>query len=57
TLLAQAIRLQAWSVERAEDFDAVMTEALAMPGRWVVEVLMGLIGPLKFAGAPQKTLY
>ncbi|MEJ1872761.1 thiamine pyrophosphate-dependent enzyme, partial [Escherichia coli] len=27
TLLSQAIGLQAWSVERAEDFDAVMTEA------------------------------
>lgn len=49
--------LQAWSVERAEDFDAVMTEALAMPGPSVVEVRMGQIGALKFAGPPQKTLY
>ena len=57
TLLAQAIGLQAWSVERAEDFDAVMTEALAMPGPSVVEVRMGQIGALKFAGPPQKTLY
>lgn len=57
TLLAQAIGLQAWSVERAEDFDAVMTEALAMPGPSVVEVRMGPIGALKFAGPPQKTLY
>ncbi|MCP5915681.1 thiamine pyrophosphate-dependent enzyme, partial [Klebsiella pneumoniae] len=31
TLLAQAMGLQAWSVDRAEDFQAVMTEALAMP--------------------------
>ena len=57
TLLAQAIGLQAWSVERAEDFDAVMTEALAMPGPSVVEVRMGQIGALKFAGPPPKTLY
>ncbi|STW27301.1 thiamine pyrophosphate enzyme [Klebsiella michiganensis] len=44
TLLAQAIGLQAWSVDRAEDFQAVMTEALAMPGPSVVEVKMGEIG-------------
>lgn len=57
TLLAQAIGLQAWSVERADDFRAVMTEALAMPGPSVVEVRMGSIGALRFAGPPQKTLY
>jgi len=57
TLLAQAIGLQAWSVERAEDFTAVMTEALATPGPSVVEVRMGQIGALRFAGPPQKTLY
>ena len=57
TLLAQAIGLQAWSVDRSEDFTAVMTEALAMPGPSVVEVKMGQIGALKFAGPPQKTLY
>lgn len=57
TLLAQAIGLQAWSVERAEDFRAVMTEALAMPGPSVVEVRMGSIGALRFAGPPQKSLY
>ncbi|MEF3109932.1 thiamine pyrophosphate-binding protein [Raoultella sp. WB_B2P2-3] len=57
TLLAQAIGLQAWSVERAEDFQAVMTEALAMPGPSVVEIKMGEIGALRFAGPPQKTLY
>lgn len=57
TLLAQAIGLQAWSVERAEDFTSVMTEALATPGPSVVEVRMGQIGALRFAGPPQKTLY
>ena len=46
TLLAQAIGLQAWSVESAEDFQAVMTEALAIPGPSVVEVKMGQIGAL-----------
>lgn len=57
TGLAQAVGLQAWSVERAEDFSAVMSEALAMPGPAVVEVRMGTIGALRFAGPPQKTLY
>ncbi len=57
TLLAQAIGLQAWSVERAEDFTSVMTEALATPGPSVVEVRMEHIGALRFAGPPQKTLY
>ncbi len=37
SLLAQAMGLQAWSVDRAEDFRVVMTEALAMPGPSVVE--------------------
>lgn len=57
TLLAQAIGIQAWCVERAEDFQSVMTEALAMPGPSVVEVRMEQIGALRFAGPPQKTLY
>ncbi len=57
SLLAQAMGLQAWSVDRAEYFQAVMTEALAMPGPSVVEVKMGQIGALRFAGPPQKTLY
>ncbi|UMX85229.1 hypothetical protein MJ584_22925 [Klebsiella pneumoniae] len=33
-------------MDRAEDFQAVMTEALAMPGPSVVEVKMGQIGAL-----------
>lgn len=57
TALAQAMGLQAWSVEREQDFQAVLAEALAMPGPSVVEVRMGAIGPLRFAGPPQKTLY
>lgn len=57
TALAQAMGLQAWTVERAADFQSVMTEALAMPGPSVVEVRMGDIGALRFAGPPQKSLY
>lgn len=57
TLLAQSMGLQAWSVASTEDFQPVLAEALAMPGPSVVEVRMGEIGPLRFAGPPQKTLY
>ncbi|NDJ56434.1 thiamine pyrophosphate-binding protein [Enterobacteriaceae bacterium 4M9] len=57
TLLAQAMGLQAWSVASEKDFQPVLAEALAMPGPSVVEVRMGEIGPLHFAGPPQKTLY
>ena len=57
TLLAQAIGLQAWRVEQAEDFQAVMTEALASVGPSVVEIRMDKTGALRFAGPPQKTLY
>ena len=44
-------------VPLARAFTSVMTEALAMPGPSVVEVKMGQIGALRFAGPPQKTLY
>ncbi|WP_297201802.1 thiamine pyrophosphate-binding protein [uncultured Pluralibacter sp.] len=57
TQLAQAMGLQAWSVSEAAAFSSVMAEALAMPGPSVVEVKMGVIGALRFAGPPQKTLY
>jgi acetolactate synthase-1/2/3 large subunit len=57
TQLAQAMGLQAWAVESAQDFQAVMTEALAMSGPSVVEIRMNHIGELRFAGPPQKTLY
>lgn len=57
TALAQAMGLQAWTITSADRFNAVMAEAIAMPGPSVVEVRMAGIGELKFAGPPQKTLY
>ncbi len=57
TALAQAMGLQAWTISSADRFNAVMAEAIAMPGPSVVEVRMKGIGELKFAGPPQKTLY
>ncbi|GLR08269.1 hypothetical protein GCM10007905_09880 [Mixta theicola] len=57
TQLAQAIGLQAWQVEHVDDFQAVMTKALASVGPSVVEIRVDKIGALRFAGPPQKTLY
>lgn len=57
TALSRAIGLQAWCVERADDFQSVMAEAINSPGPSVVEVRMDSIGALRFAGPPQKTLY
>lgn len=57
TRLAQTFGLPAWSVARADDFATVMAEAIATPGPSLVEVRMAEIGPLRFAGPPQKSLY
>ncbi|WNN46623.1 thiamine pyrophosphate-binding protein [Winslowiella toletana] len=57
TLLAQAVGLQAWTIDDAKDFQRVLAESIAMPGPSVIEVRMATIGALHFAGPPQKTLY
>jgi acetolactate synthase-1/2/3 large subunit len=57
TLLAQSMGMQAWSISDAAMFSSVLAEAIAMPGPTLVEVKMSEIGPLHFAGPPQKTLY
>lgn len=40
-----------------EEFESVIGEAMAIDGPTVVEVDMTAIGPLNFAGPPQKKLY
>lgn len=57
TLLARSMGLRAWSVDAATDFAGVLAEAVALPGPSLVVVNMKAIGPLHFAGPPQKTLY
>ncbi|MNT85493.1 hypothetical protein D3C72_2256680 [compost metagenome] len=49
--------LKAWKVDSAAQFSGVLAEAINYPGPSVVEVDMNSIGPLTFAGPPQKTLY
>lgn len=57
TLLARAMGLNARRVTAAAGFHAALSEAVAQPGPSLIEVAMQEIGPLHFAGPPQKTLY
>ncbi|HID9895475.1 thiamine pyrophosphate-binding protein [Serratia ureilytica] len=57
TQIAEAMGLKAWKVEAAAQFNGVLAEAINYPGPSVVEVDMKQVGPLTFAGPPQKTLY
>lgn len=57
TLVAEAMGLKAWKVDSAAQFSGVLAEAINYPGPSVVEVDMNSIGPLIFAGPPQKSLY
>ena len=55
--LAEAMGMRAWKLDASKDFDAVLQAAVAHPGPVLVEVDMDSIGPLNFAGPPQKKLY
>ncbi|MGQ1887001.1 thiamine pyrophosphate-binding protein [Serratia marcescens] len=57
TQIAEAMGLKAWKVDAASQFNGVLAEAINYPGPSVVEVDMKQVGPLTFAGPPQKTLY
>lgn len=57
TQIAQAMGIPAWTIDRAEQFEGMLAEAINSPGPSVIEVRMKGIGTLTFAGPPQKTLY
>ncbi|NVK40147.1 MAG: thiamine pyrophosphate-binding protein [Oceanospirillaceae bacterium] len=52
-----AMGMPAWQVGSVEEFAAAAREAIALDGPAVIEVDMSKVGPLKFAGPPQKKLY
>lgn len=52
--VAEAMGIKAWKVNHAEQFAGVMAEAINYSGPSVVEVEMNSVGPLSFAGPPQK---
>lgn len=52
--IAQALGIQSWHIDDAAQFAGVLAEAISYPGPSVVEVDMSRVGPLSFAGPPQK---
>lgn len=52
-----AMGIKSWLVGSAEEFDVVIKEAVAFDGPAIIEIDMHSVGPLNFAGPPQKKLY
>lgn len=46
-----------YKADSLEEFDTNINQAMEDKGMSLVEVNMNAIGPLKFAGPPQKKLY
>jgi acetolactate synthase I/II/III large subunit len=55
--LGESIGMPAWKLDAVENFQAVLERAVQHPGPVLIEVDMAAIGPLNFAGPPQKKLY
>ena len=55
--LGASMGCQSYLVKSVSEFDEVIQQAVALKGPSVVEVDMASIGPLNFAGPPQKKLY
>lgn len=55
--MAESLGLPHWKVSHGDEFQAVIAEAVGHAGPALVEVDMHSVGPLKFAGPPQKKLY
>ena len=56
-LLGESMGVKSWKVGSADEFKTVIQEAVAFEGPTVIELDMNSIGPLNFAGPPQKKLY
>lgn len=55
--LGESMGCVSFLASSVEEFESVIGEAMAIDGPTVVEVDMTAIGPLNFAGPPQKKLY
>lgn len=55
--LGESMGVKSWKVGSAEEFKTAIQEAINLNGPAVIELDMNSIGPLKFAGPPQKKLY
>lgn len=56
-LLGESMGVKSWKVGSAEEFKTAIQDAVNLNGPAVIELDMNAIGPLKFAGPPQKKLY
>lgn len=55
--LGEAMGMRSWHADSVQGVRAALLAAVAHPGPALVEVDMKAIGPLEFAGPPQKKLY
>ncbi|WP_199507237.1 MULTISPECIES: thiamine pyrophosphate-binding protein [unclassified Psychrobacter] len=55
--LGEAMGCTSYLASSLEEFDTTIKEAMKQEGMCLVEVNMNAIGPLNFAGPPQKKLY
>lgn len=56
-LLGESMGVKSWKVGSAAEFNRAIQEAVAIEGPTIIELDMHSIGPLNFAGPPQKKLY
>lgn len=55
--LGESMGVKSWKVGSADEFKIAIKDAIAFDGPAVIELDMHAIGPLNFAGPPQKKLY
>ncbi len=56
-MLGDSMGLKSWKVSSAAEFAQIIQAAVALNGPSLIELDMHAIGPLNFAGPPQKKLY
>ncbi|GAA3538878.1 thiamine pyrophosphate-binding protein [Zobellella aerophila] len=55
--VGEAMGMTSWRIASLGEFETAIAEAMALQGPSLIEVDMNGLGPLKFAGPPQKKLY
>lgn len=55
--LGESMGVKSWKVGSADEFQVAIQDAITLNGPALIELDMNAIGPLKFAGPPQKKLY
>lgn len=55
--VGEAMGMTSWRIASLDEFETAIAEAMALQGPSLIEVDMNGLGPLNFAGPPQKKLY